>query len=72
MRIYSDLKFNEGYANAKLNQITEAIEAFHESHKFSIKSKTYLQKFLNIIVIIVIVICHCKPCPNRQSSVGLI
>ena len=35
----SDLKYNEGYANAKLSKYDEAIIAFMQSHNYAKKSK---------------------------------
>lgn len=46
--LLSDLKFNEGYANFKINRFKNAIDAFTQSHLVAIKSKinltTYQQK----------------------------
>lgn len=45
--ILSDLKFSEGYANAKLSKYDQAIQAYLESHNYA--KKSILTKLNNLL-----------------------
>ena len=46
--LFSDLKYNEGYAKANLNELNEAVKAFTQSHEYALKSKQLCNIWINI------------------------